>query len=351
MTDPDPDPAATDLDPAVTAVRRAVRAALAEVGASSPAEPEEPLVLIALSGGADSLALAAAAAAEGPRVGVRVGAAVVDHGLQPRSRDIADDAAAVATRLGLAPVLVESVSVGSAGGPEAAARDARYAVLRRMAEASEAASVFLGHTKDDQAETVLLGLARGAGAGSLRGMRSVDGLWRRPLLAITAGQTRAACAAFGLDVWDDPHNDDQRYLRVRLRHRVMPELVAALGEGAVDGLARTAQRLQSDDDALTTWAAEVLTRCVTDDDGIDVRPLADAPTAVRTRALRRWVVTAGVPAGALTSGHIATLEAFIIGWKGQGVASLPGQVSAWRSCGRLYLARNRGPSNDQSGIG
>jgi tRNA(Ile)-lysidine synthase len=343
----------TVVDAAVTEVRRAVRAALTEVRELAPAEQERPLVLVALSGGADSVALAAAAAAEGPRVGVRVGAAVIDHGLQPGSRAIADDAAASALRLDLAPVLVETVTVGISGGPEAAARDARYVALRGMAQAAGAVSVFLGHTKNDQAETVLLGLARGSGAGSLRGMRSVDGLWRRPLLGITAVQTRSVCAALALSVWDDPHNDDERYLRVRVRQQVMPALVAALGDGAVDALARTAERLQSDDDALSTWASEVLAGCLTDDDGVDVRPLADVPRAVRTRALRRLALDAGVPAGALTSGHIATLEAFVTGWKGQGVASLPGQVCAWRSCGRLYfdVARDRAHGNDQSGMG
>jgi tRNA(Ile)-lysidine synthase len=342
----------TEVDPAVAAVRRAVRAALSEVGAE-PAGRDQPVVLIALSGGADSVALAEAAAAEAPRIGVRVAAGVVDHGLQPGSRAVAERAAALAARLGLDPVLVESVTVGGVGGPEAAARDARYAVLRQLAATAGASSVFLGHTRDDQAETVLLGLARGAGAGSLRGMRSVDGLWRRPLLGLTRAQTRAACTALELPVWDDPHNADERYLRVRVRRRVMPELVAALGDRAVDALARTAQRLQADDDALTSWANDLVACCRTDDDGFEIGPLAEVPKAVRTRALRHLALAAGVPGGALTTGHVETLDAFVTSWKGQGVASLPGQVCARRSCGRLYLylARDRAPGSDQSGIG
>jgi tRNA(Ile)-lysidine synthase len=333
----------THQDPDVWAVRRAVRDALTEV--------RDSLVLVALSGGPDSTALAAAAASEGPRIGVRVGAAVVDHGLQPGSRQVADNAAAVATSLGLQPVLVESVTVGAVGGPEGAARAARYAALRRLAESVGATSVLLGHTVDDQAETVLLGLARGSGAGSLRGMARVDGLWRRPLLSVSRAQTRAACTALGQPVWDDPHNADERYLRVRVRTTVLPALVAALGPSAVDALARTADLLQSDDDALTAWAEDLLARCRTDDDGVDVAALLAAPQAVRSRALRRLALDAGVPGGALTSGHIATLDAFVTGWKGQGAASLPGRVGAWRSCGRLYVARDRAPGSDQSGIG
>lgn len=142
-------------------------------------------VLVALSGGTDSLALAAATAFEAPRAGLRAGAVIVDHGLQTGSADVAERAAAQARELGLDPVLVRRVEVGTDGGPEAAAREARYAALAEAASETGASAVFLGHTLDDQAETVLLGLARGSGAASLSGMAPVtfsgrDGYLRPP---------------------------------------------------------------------------------------------------------------------------------------------------------------------------
>src|SRR5215207_3414871 len=149
------------LTPPIADVRRAVRAVLPPAG----------LVLVALSGGADSLALAAATAFEAPRAGCRAGAVIIDHGLQQGSAEVAARAAAQAAELGLQPVLVRRVAVAPAGegGPEASARIARYAALDAAAHETGAVLVLLGHTLDDQAETVLLGLARGAGAASLSG--------------------------------------------------------------------------------------------------------------------------------------------------------------------------------------
>src|SRR5690606_20312838 len=111
------------------------------------------LVLVALSGGADSLALAAATAFEAPRAHLRAGAVIVDHGLQAASTEVAERAAEQARALGLDPVVVVRVQVGSAGGPEAAARDARYAALVETIQTTDAAALLLGHTLDDQAET------------------------------------------------------------------------------------------------------------------------------------------------------------------------------------------------------
>ena len=159
--------------PALAAVRSAVRAVLSS----------HPCVLVACSGGADSLALAAAVAFEAPRAGVRAGLVTVDHGLQPGSAAVAAQVAGLGYELGLDPVEIVPVTVGRTGGVEAAARDARYAALDAAASALGAA-VLLGHTLDDQAETVLLGLGRGSGPRSIAGMRVIDGHYLRPLLGL-----------------------------------------------------------------------------------------------------------------------------------------------------------------------
>lgn len=309
------------MDPAVAAVRSAVRAALCDL---APGD----LVLVAVSGGADSLALCAAAAAEGPPRCLRVGALTVDHGLQAGSGRRAADVAATAALLGLDPVVVETVAVGSAGGPEAAARAARYEAIDAVAERTDAVAVLLGHTLDDQAETVLLGLARGSGARSLAGMAPRRGRLRRPLLELPRQTTRAACEAWTLTPWDDPHNGDPAFARARVRAKAMPALSEALGPGVVEALARSAALLRADADALDAWAAAV-------GDPTDITALAGLPTAVRTRALRRAAIAAGVPAGALTAGHVREVDRLVTDWHGQGPVCLPGAVVAHRTCDRL----------------
>ncbi len=245
----------TGPSPAVAAVRVAVRAALAD-------EPTGALLLVACSGGPDSLALAAAAAFEAPRTGLRAGAVVVDHGLQPGSDEVAGRAAAACRALGMDPVLVRAVRVDGPGGPEAAARDARYAALAAAAAETGAWAVLLGHTRDDQAESVLLGLARGSGARSLAGMPPRRGVFRRPLLGISRAQTLAACAAQGLDPWQDPTNaaGAGAPLRSRVRGELMPVLEEVLGPGVPAALARTADLLREQADALDELAAALLSR-------------------------------------------------------------------------------------------
>src|SRR5690606_2762907 len=212
-------------------------------------------VVVALSGGADSLALTAATVFEAGKAGATVTAAVVDHGLQDGSDAIAQRAAAQARELGAAAqVLTVEVDRRHPDGLEAAARDARYAALGDCARQTGASAVLLGHTLDDQAETVLLGLARGSGAASLQGMAPVredaDGVhWLRPMLAVTRATARACCAASGLEPWDDPHNADPRFTRVRVRTRVLPMLEDELGPGIAEALARTAEQLREDAEA------------------------------------------------------------------------------------------------------
>ena len=311
-----------------------------------PARPhplaEGALLLVGLSGGADSLALAAATAFEAPRSGFRAGAVIVDHGLQEGSADVAARAAEQATALGLDPVIVERVAVDAqSSGPEGAARQARHAAFDRARAATGAQRILLAHTMDDQAETVLLGLARGSGPSSLHGMAQDTGTLLRPFLGLRRESTRAFCADSGLTPWDDPHNDDPAYARVRVRTAVLPVLERELGPGIAEALARTAEQLREDDEALDglalEWALELVTQ--TDDGAValDVRGLAADPAALRQRIIR-LVVSAefGV---SLSRAHTLAVAELITGWHGQGPLSLPG-VRVVRQNGLLMFSPN-----------
>jgi tRNA(Ile)-lysidine synthase len=313
--------------PAVAAVRNAVRAC---VGDLAPGD----LVLVACSGGADSLALAAALAFVAPRAGLRAGGVTVDHGLQDGSDSRAKTVASVLAGLGLDPVRVAAIEVGVAGGPEAAARSARYEALTRVAREAGAAAVLLGHTLDDQAETVLLGLARGSGPRSLAGMPPRRGVFLRPLLGLRRSVMVAACEAQGLRAWDDPHNADRRYARVRVRLDALPALEAALGPGVAEALARTADQLRADAEVLENISSERFRG----DSPLSVSSLAGMPAAVRTRVLRSAAVAAGCPAGALTAGHVARLSELVTDWRGQRWIDLPGGVRASRQAGLVRFA-------------
>ena len=333
---------------AVADVRRAVRDALADVDPGTR-------VLVAVSGGADSLALAAATAFVAEREALQPSAVVVDHQLQPGSRDVAQRTAQQLTALGYEQVIVRTVVVDGEGGPEASARSARYRAIDEVARDIGASVVLLGHTRDDQAESVLLGLARGSGAGSIKGMSPVNGSYRRPFLGVDRATTREACEAMHLQYWDDPHNDDVAYARVRVRREVMPVVERELGPGVANALARTAERLRADDEALTQWAREVLStaRAAIDEaspaGALDAVALADVPEAVRTRALRQALLDAGVPGGDLRASHLADVEALVSRWKGQGEVHLPGHIRVARSYGRLLIARTdeRGDDADR----
>jgi tRNA(Ile)-lysidine synthase len=317
------------LDPAVSATRLAVRASLTDL-------PRGSLVLVACSGGGDSVALAAALAHEAPKAGLVAAAVTVDHRLQPDSAERATDVAALCTRMGLNPSLVRPVDVTGPGGPEAAARRARYAALDAAAAHTGAAAVLLGHTLDDQAETVLLRLARGSGARSLAGMPARAGRFRRPFLGLRRGQTQAACAALELPVWVDPHNSDPAYARSRVRSTALPALERALGPGVAVALARTADLLRRDADTLDGQADKALA-AVTMDGGLDVEGLLGLPPAVRFRVLRSASIAAGSPAGALAARHVDDLDALVTAWRGQGPVSLPGGLVGERRCDRLVF--------------
>ena len=315
------------LSPAVAGIRQAVRGCLAGF-------PPGDLVLAACSGGPDSLALAAALAFTARRAGLRAGAVTVDHGLQDGSAPRAMSVASVLRELGLDPVQVRTVTVDSRGGPEAAARSARYGALEKAAADLGATAVLLGHTLDDQAETVLLGLARGSGARSLAGMPPRRGVFLRPLLGVRREVTAAACAADGLTPWADPHNADRRFARVRVRLDALPALEAALGPGVAEALARTAGQLRDDAEVLEKIADDERSRAASQ---LSAQSLAGLPDAVRTRVLRSAALAAGCPAGALTAAHVTRIAELVTNWHGQRWVDLPGGVRASRLSGQIVF--------------
>ncbi|WP_223406804.1 tRNA lysidine(34) synthetase TilS [Occultella gossypii] len=346
------------------------------------------LVLVACSGGADSLALAAATAFVAPRLGLRAGAVSVDHGLQHGSRAVSERAAAVCAGLGLAPAEVlgpdgAGAPGGDGEGPEGAARALRYDLLAAAAAEHGAAGVLLGHTRADQAETVLLGLARGSGTRALAGMAPIRGAFWRPLLGVGREQTRRACEILGLAAWEDPTNAADGPLRTAagaalpraaLRERVLPELARALGPGVEVALARTADLARDDADLLDELARHLLEHATVATDGpttagpgnptgtetgtrtgtenvdgsdavepgaaavvLDVSVLVDAHPALRRRALRLAALEAGADDGALARVHVQGLDALLTDWHGQGPIHLPGPTEAVRRYGRLFL--------------
>ena len=310
-----------ELGPATLTVAQAVTAALTEADGH---------LLVACSGGPDSLALAFGAVRAAGRSGRALTAMVVNHGLQPESGAVAEQARTQLHRLGFAEVVIARVTVdsGGAGGPEAAARTARYAALHNEA-ATRHATIWLGHTLDDQAENVLLGLARGSGPRSLAGMAPRTGRLVRPLLGLRRWVTERACAELGLDPWFDPHNADPRFTRVRVRQSVLPTLEAELGPGAAEALARTAAQAREDADLLDALAAEADPGT----DTLDAAALLDQPGAVRTRVIRRWLLRHG--ADEVTAAHVAAVDALVTRWHGQREIHLPG-VSVTRQDGTLH---------------
>lgn len=320
-----PDGAALPEGRALLEVRQAVRAWMAD---------RPGPVSVALSGGADSLALTAAAAAEAPEVR----ALIVDHGLQDGSAQVASTASQRALALGAVEARVLTVRVTGAGGLEAAARRARY---RALESARGTTSVLVGHTLDDQAETVLLGLGRGSGPRSIAGMAAFDDPWGRPLLGVRRRVTRAACAELGLEPFEDPHNTDPDFTRVRLRHEVLPLLEDVLGGGVAAALARTAEQLREDGrvlDDLAESAAEAVAESVAESDGreIAVSALEPIDPAVRRRLLRRWLLGRGVTS--LTDRQLRAVDALVGRWSGQGGVALPGGTPD----ARLVCSRRHG---------
>jgi tRNA(Ile)-lysidine synthase len=323
------------LHPAVAAVRQGVRRTL------GPLEPGD-VVLVACSGGADSLALASATVFEGRRLGLRVVGVTVDHGLQEGSAEQAARVVRQLAELGVDETASARVSVEGAGvGPEAAARRARYDVLEQLREHFHGRLVLLGHTRDDQAETVLLGLARGSGGRALAGMRRAFDRYARPLLDVTRADTVAACRAEGIDFWEDPHNEDVGYARVRVRRTVLPLLEEHLGPGVAAALARTADLVRDDVELLDAQAQQAYDELASDGEpGLGVAPLETLPTALRSRVLRLAALEAGALDSELFHVHVRALLDLVTG-EVRGEVQLPGQVSAVREGGRLRFRSTR----------
>jgi tRNA(Ile)-lysidine synthase len=286
-------------------------------------------VMVACSGGADSLALVRGAVHVGRELSLEVGAIVIDHQLQSGSSLVANAAAIEAEELGADPVEVIAVDVISgpgSGGLEAAARDARRSAFEEYAQEFNIKAILLGHTRDDQAETVLLGLARGSGARSLSGMRMIDGLYRRPYLRVSRELVRSTVD--DISAHEDPHNSDPSFARVRVRETSLPVLEEQVGPGVTAALARTADMLRDDADALDELASA---------HGLpnNIEVLSKLPRAIRTRIIRRLAQASGVTMNDLTRDHVLNVDALITHWHGQGPLNLPGNVNVTREHGTL----------------
>lgn len=326
------------LDPAVAAVRVAVRRYFQADWGDRP--------LVACSGGADSLALLAACVFEGHKAGTRIIGVTVDHGLQHGSEEHALSVVRQMAALGVDETASIRVTVDPGPrGVEAGAREARHAALAQLAQHFGSQLVLLGHTLDDQAETVLLGLTRGSGGRSLQGMRryyldETAGVgFARPFLDLTRAQTEAACRAEGLTWWEDPHNAEVRFTRSRIRHTVMPVLERELGPGIAAALARTADQLRADTSYLDAVVASAL-ETARDSGGLSAAALEPMAEAIRSRVLRLAAVEAGVPPAELFHGHVVELDRFVTRWHGQKWVDLPGHLRAVRHDGLLVFEPN-----------
>jgi tRNA(Ile)-lysidine synthase len=317
-----------ELGPATLAAVQAVDAALSQ---------ENVQIVTACSGGADSLALAFAARYVASRRDLKYAAVIIDHGLQQGSADIAARVRDQLDRLGYHDVTITAVQVdqSAAAGLEAAAREARYRALDTEARA-RSATLMLGHTLDDQAETVLLGLARGSGSRSLAGMTSRAGHFVRPFLGIRRATTEQVCAELGLNPWQDPHNADRRFTRVRVRETVLPTLEAELGPGVAEALARTAELVRDDNELLDRLATEASRiEGMGGTDTLDCAALQAQPPALRRRIIRLWLLTHGL--GDLSLRHISAVESLVIDWHGQKAIQIPG-ATVTRTAGRLRVS-------------
>ncbi len=310
---------------ATVALRNAVRPFLEKLEAGDK-------FLVAVSGGADSLSLAKALIVESEPLALQPIAITIAHQLQAGSELQAQRVENQLKEIGYDQVLVKKVLVSLESGLEAGARDARYAAIGEGVEETKAVKVFLGHTRDDQAESVLLGLARGSGARSLSGMAPENGIFVRPFLSITREESEAACREWGLEFWNDPHNLNTEFTRVKVRREVIPYLEEHLDPGISRALVRSAALLRDDADALDLWAEREAS-------DLDCERLAALPRAIRTRIIRRAALSAGATPGQLTFEQVGAIDALICAWKGQGAVSLAGGVKVERISGRLSLSR------------
>ncbi|SDT03679.1 tRNA(Ile)-lysidine synthase [Brevibacterium siliguriense] len=316
------------LDPASGAIRGAVRAALKAAGRS------EPGLIVAVSGGADSMALLHATAFLHRRGEIRARAVTVDHGLQTVTAEVADRVAATAESWGM-PAEVATVRIDAGDeGLEAAARTARYAVLETARAAAGADWILTAHTRSDQAETVLLGLMRGSGTRSLAGMSPTSGHLMRPLLGLDRDQTEASCRAQGIEIWHDPMNDDTAFSRVRAR-QLLAGLETELGQPITANLARTADLCRADADFIDT-RAEAASQHIRGTASVPVEDFTALDDAVLSRVVRDWVISLGVPGQNLGAVRVAELCALIRDGR-RGRLSLPGDTEVVVSNGQAVF--------------
>ena len=316
--------------PALLELRKAVRFWFQKLEANSK-------VCIGVSGGADSLALAIAANLEAADLNLDLVAVIVDHGLQENSADVAATTKKKLEVIGYSNIFVGKANVLVTDGIEASARRARYLVFQQALETYGAKIFLLGHTKNDQAEGVLLGLARGSGTKSLSGMAEISGPFIRPFLNIDRSTTQAACDESGIEYWIDPHNSNTEFTRVRVRENILPLIEKEIGPGIIEALSRSAKILREDATALDEWAERVFAEV--DPAEIEISFLSDLPIAVRSRVLRLAIYAAGAPSGSISATHLEPIEAFVSDWRGQGHTSLPGGVKVCRISGRLSLSK------------
>ncbi|MGO4956724.1 tRNA lysidine(34) synthetase TilS [Luteococcus sp. Sow4_B9] len=288
-------------------------------------------IKVGVSGGVDSMALAATL---GLLAAERIEAVIVDHGLQEGSDALARQVLGRVQALGLQG-RIETVLVHNDGqGIEAAARGARLLALA----GDGCRPVMLAHTLDDQAETVLLGLARGSGPTSLSGMVPRRGPFIRPLLGLRRATTTQACQDWGIPVWDDPMNEDPRFLRVRVRRELMPTLESVLGPGTVQALGRTADLLRVDHDLLDRLSLDSI-RDVQRGDELDAVGLLHLHPALRGRVLHRWLQRIGVESP--SHEHVRSVLRLVEKWHGQAGVDLPGGIRVRRVSGWLVVDHPR----------
>ena len=319
------------LTPEVAHARRAIREAFA-----LPELSGAKRVLLAISGGPDSMALAAACAFELPKLGIAFFAVVVDHGLQSGSREVAEQARGSLRTLGIDAEVIR-VKVSAAGeGLEAAARDSRYKALHNSATEHGAEFILLGHNLDDQAETVLLGLTRGSGLKSISGMKVLDGNLLRPFLGISKAELRKSCQDQGIEFWDDPHNLDPKFTRVRIRN-LMQTLETELGPGVASALARTAELASEADEVVESLAQDLLKQAETPE-SLAVARLIESQPPVMRKALLLWLKQQG--AKTPSRNQVLAVESLVTNWHGQKPVNLSG-ITVERVAQQLRARKSR----------
>ena len=312
-------------------IRKAVRNSITK---DAQKASQKPLYLVALSGGADSLALASAVASEASRKGATfyAGAVIVEHGLQEATKKVAEDTAQLAREFGLDPVMIIPVSITEKGlGAEGDARAARYSAFEEAVEKTHARGVIIGHTMNDQAEQVLLGLARGSGARSVSGIAEQRDMYIRPMLEISRKETEESCREMGIDFWVDPHNSHEEYARVRVRKNLLPQMIEELGEDVVQNLARTAQIAREDSDAMDFIIDEKIESLVEISDNeysFNVQELQRLPVAIRKRMFKK--LAKNYMNADFMSTHCEAVNALIDEWNGQKPLNLPGGITVKR---------------------